>query len=43
MESASTANSGNGCGTAVAGARYKEVVDALGGVWSTICTTAGRI
>lgn len=29
----------NGCATAAAGARYKEVVDAIGGVWSTICTT----
>ena len=29
----------NGCASAAAGARYKEVVDAIGGVWSTICTT----
>jgi len=29
----------NGCATAVAGQRYKDVVDAIGGVWSTICTT----
>ena len=28
----------NGCSTAAAGARYKEVVDDIGGVWSTICT-----
>lgn len=28
----------NGCSTAAAGPRYKEVVDALGGVFSTICT-----
>lgn len=33
----------NGCSNngqgAAAGVRYKEVVDAIGGVWSTICTT----
>ena len=28
----------NGCATAMAGARYKVVVDDIGGVFSTICT-----
>ena len=29
----------NGCASAAAGQRYKDVVDGIGGVWSTICTT----
>ena len=29
----------NGCATAAAGERYKAVVDDIGGVWGTICTT----